>query len=575
MRDRGLWTAVLAGLAIAVLTRFWNLADQVIGGDEVHAMRMALALPLGEILSTYHRADNCLPLTAWAKLWLLGGGELSEAVMRTPVLLASLAMVVVVPLLLAVRRAAATGRPGGAAGPAGWLALLLAVWPAVALYGRVARPYAPAALFAWVAILSLAAWRLGQPAAGDRRARRDGWAAAAGLATGLAVWFHPLTVPLLASAYLWAAVDLWWRSGPRSGYRLSRSTRFAALSRLAVPPAVALLLLIGPAVPSLLAVAEANRGIGASQSPNWLGAAKFLAGTASGAWVLVIGGLAGVGLLVLWRRDRELAVSSAVAVGGQILGIVLVHPIGLASGLIFGRYLLFALPGFLLWISWALWWVAGGDRVARGARFGRLRPLFAASLLVGLVVAGPLWRPAYRHSSFVHHDDWLEFGTFDPSLPPNSLPELYRQLPADAVLLEVPMARSWRQLRLPPRYQLLHRRPVIVSLLGNSFIDRPGIALDTWLQFDPEAWLASRATVLVLHRDPAAEAAAAGYGFEVSAAFPEGPGIAPRRAIEALRVAWGRPLYRDDQLVAYDLTAVRSNPERRAVSWKRVGRRPR
>ena len=48
--------------------RLWNLPDQILGGDETHAIRAALSFPLSKILVTYQVTDNCIPLTAVYKL---------------------------------------------------------------------------------------------------------------------------------------------------------------------------------------------------------------------------------------------------------------------------------------------------------------------------------------------------------------------------------------------------------------------------------------------------------------------------------------------------------------------------
>ena len=63
-RDRFLWwlgAIVLGGAAI----RLWQLGQQIIGDDEWHAVNIAVHRPLGYILTHFHEADNCIPLTAY------------------------------------------------------------------------------------------------------------------------------------------------------------------------------------------------------------------------------------------------------------------------------------------------------------------------------------------------------------------------------------------------------------------------------------------------------------------------------------------------------------------------------
>ena len=54
------WLA--APVAAGMLVRCWNLLDQVANGDELHAVRAAVTLPLQQILVTYRPGDNCIPM---------------------------------------------------------------------------------------------------------------------------------------------------------------------------------------------------------------------------------------------------------------------------------------------------------------------------------------------------------------------------------------------------------------------------------------------------------------------------------------------------------------------------------
>src|SRR5687768_16599562 len=75
--------SVLAGLAF----RFWNLRDQILGGDELHLVRAILRWPVRKILTTYALADSSIPLTALYR-WLLDTGMVfSEIDFRLPALL--------------------------------------------------------------------------------------------------------------------------------------------------------------------------------------------------------------------------------------------------------------------------------------------------------------------------------------------------------------------------------------------------------------------------------------------------------------------------------------------------------
>jgi len=86
-----------APLVVGTALRLWNLPHQILGGDEVHALRAAVKLSLPQILVTYQPADNCIPLTALYKLLMIAGLPITEMVLRLPMLLCGLAALLVLP----------------------------------------------------------------------------------------------------------------------------------------------------------------------------------------------------------------------------------------------------------------------------------------------------------------------------------------------------------------------------------------------------------------------------------------------------------------------------------------------
>ena len=55
-------------------------------GDELHAVRAALSMPISEILVTYLPSDHCIPLSAFYRALLDLGVRLDELHLRLPVL---------------------------------------------------------------------------------------------------------------------------------------------------------------------------------------------------------------------------------------------------------------------------------------------------------------------------------------------------------------------------------------------------------------------------------------------------------------------------------------------------------
>ena len=129
---------LIAATLCGGLLRLWNLPAQIIGGDEVHAVRFAVSHHLVDILTTYHKTDNCLPLSAFYRLVLLSGGSLNEIVLRAPALVSGTAMVFLVPWLL-TRMPGPSGDLRGALAP--WLGWLLALSPWLVLYSRINQAY--------------------------------------------------------------------------------------------------------------------------------------------------------------------------------------------------------------------------------------------------------------------------------------------------------------------------------------------------------------------------------------------------------------------------------------------------
>ncbi|HEV2843662.1 MAG TPA: hypothetical protein VG477_02355, partial [Thermoanaerobaculia bacterium] len=373
---------LLAGAAL----RLWNLPAQILGGDEVHALRAAVNFPLPKILATYQQTDNCIPLTAVYKLFMLGGLPMTEMIFRLPVLLCGLAVLLALPAAFADRldrRTLLVYR---------WL---VALSPALILYSRIARSYMPMVLLSFGAVMAFEAWW-----------RTRSWRAGALYVVlgALAVWFHLGAGPIVAAPFLFAAGELLAR---RAG--LGRDLRDLILLGLSLTAAFALFLV--PARHSLLALIASKRK---EQSVPWSDVIPDLlrlqAGT-SYLWLsalFCLAALAGVALLL--RRDRRLAIFTITVAAGHLCGILVLSPLGLASPTIFGRYLLPVLPFTLLWVASA---------------FSALKGLGAGVMIVLLAAGGPFARPLSWRTSFLHHNDFVGFHQPVRTLPAGTVPAFY------------------------------------------------------------------------------------------------------------------------------------------------------
>jgi hypothetical protein len=519
-----LW--LLPVLLLGTALRVFHLRQQVLEGDELHAVRAAVSVPLGGILRAYREADICIPLTALDRALMDAGCRLSEMSFRLPSVLAGAAALLLLPWL-------AAGRLGR--GAAGVYACLLAVSPLLVFYSRNDRPYMPMALAALLAVAAFSAWW-----------RTGGWrlATAYVAAAALAIWLHLAAAPFVTAPFLCAAVDL---SRPAAGPGRGRRLRRLVLLGLALLAACAAFLL--PARQSLAAVVAAKRETQSVPWQTWADVLVLQAGTARPALAVLFWALALAGLARLVAADRGLGASMLAIAAAQVVGIRLLSPLGLADPVTLDRYLLPVLPLALLWVAAALalpWRWEG-----RAGRAGRW--LAAAGVVAALAAGGPLADPVLWRSSFMQHYDFVAFFRPRPTLAPDEAPAFYRELaaaPGREAIVEYPW-HPWVGLRSLCLYQQVHRRPVIVSGPQKQ-LTAPGLALRNFVPPRPEAVCASGARWLAVHLHIAREEDRVG-GPSLGAEVRQGLRGQGADLAGQLAARWGPPAYADRDLRVWDL----------------------
>jgi hypothetical protein len=521
--------AIAAGAAL----RLHRLGDQVLTGDELHAVNAALSWSVGEILRnwTYFGADYSVPLTALYRLVLDRGVVLGELGFRAPILAAGLATLVILPLSLRARigRNAALG-----------FAWLLALSPMLVLYGRMVRSYAPIVLLGFGALVAFERWWR------TRSARAAG--AYVGLAA-LAVWLHLGAAPCVLSPFVFAAL-----ASLRDRVRLRAS--WLPLTALAGALGLAIALLLAPARESLLALTRLH-GTGRLPVPStWLELAQLQLGSRS----LLLGALLAAAVLrgafLLARREGALAGLLACAALGQVAGLFVLAPRFLETLAVSNRYLLVALPTWLLFAAVGL-----THPVRRGdARAGALQALAAAGLLAALFATGPFAGDAWRWSSFTHGQPFVSFLRAGDEVPPANVPRFYRELPTGGeAIVEAPWANVGTHAYVA--YQGVHRRPVRVASVNQLHAD-PRIALRNVLAYEPEALRRSGARFVVVHLDVRREEEHVRTSEIQHRAWLEGmPELwtvlrrAGRQLATRLAVEWGPPVYSDESVRVWDVAA--------------------
>jgi len=470
---------LLIPTGIGVLLRLHRLGEQLLGGDELHAVRAALARPVGTILTTYQTADPCLPLAALYRFLMDRGVQPSEWTFRWPVLLFALATPLVLPLV--ARHSGWLERRG-----AMLLAWLLALSPLLVLYGRIVRPYGIVVPLASVAVIAFYRFQFASGLAGWNRWR---WGVLYAAATASTLYLNLATAPLLAAPFLFMVAEKVWKR-QRGGW-LPPMLLGAGTTAL-----VAAFLL--PAWGSFTALLAAKGGTGSVQWEGVASAFLLLAGTPYAAvaalfWVLAVAGSA-----LLIRQHRRLGLYLLTLVVGHLVGLAILSPFGIDSPAVFVRYLLVALPILLLWVAYAL------ARVwERGLPGG---PAVAVGLVLGLFLCTPLARPSWWATSFLHHADTLRFDRPLPTVAAAALPTPYGALAVlpPGPILEAPVRTPWRFARAVYAYQRHHRRRVLL-LSDDPHLCDPRLALQNHACGPGEAFQERGAVAILVHMDPMAE----------------------------------------------------------------------
>lgn len=519
---------------VGTILRLWGIDRQILGGDELHAVRMALHRPASEMLFTWLQADYCIPLTVLIRLAIDAGFGVDELTFRGPSLSSGLLLLVVVPLALESR----IGRRNAAI-----LAWLLALSPGLVLYSRIARSYATVVLLGFLAVTAFERWNRTD----SRRA-----AAAYVLLAPLAVYVH-----LGAGPFVLAPLPAALHPSLRGGRSLATQ-----LKRLA-PLGLGIALLLGSfMVPGREALAELARTKRQGGLPTLATLAHFAALEAGTRWrvpVLVFAGLAAAGAFGLGRRVPALGAYALSIVALHAAALLVLQPEGYQEPVVLHRYLLVTLPFVLTWVAVAL----GGVSSLAGERLGNAG---VAGFLALLLVSGPLASRAYRTSSFAHHE--LVMAYHRPlGLEAVAISPFYARLAQMADgggVLEVPFEPNWEYALGAFAAQALHGRELWVATHRDGLFVRPS----RWMRFLPlerSALIGSPARWLVVHRDYFEES----WSHIVAVDDPDWLAAPHRylvrkygdraRALAAeLHAAWGPPVYADPRVEVWDLDAVRA-----------------
>lgn len=458
-------------LILGGVLRGLRLRDQLLSGDEFHALSAALDWPLSQILSTwsYHGADYGVPMGALIRIAFDSGARLSELELRLPALLLGTMSIAVMPWMLRERLGARAS---------GWYAWLIALSPLLAIYSRMLRSYAPAVLLAFVAVVCFERWW-------RQRNRRAG--AGYAVCAALALWCNLSVAPFVAAPVVYATARLILGDAELR----ARSRELIAVGAGAL---VCTLLLLLPALESLVGLRTVHGGGGLPTLSTWLEVVQMHSGsTNSIVTLLVLAALArGIGLS--WRHDREWLYYLAALVVLHIVGLLALGPDQLDNPIVINRYLLVITPFGLALVAQGL-----AEPIERlGARAHGVANI---ALLVALLATGPFATRNFARTSFSTASTFAYFVRDGNSIAIQDLPPFYRQL-AQTEEHQPVLEYPWSNLATHAfdAYQKHHGQPVYAVAPWQQLKD-DRLRLEKTLTPNAQRYLDSPARWLIVHLD--------------------------------------------------------------------------
>jgi len=508
--------------------RLRGLGGQIVIDDEWHALHKVMRAGLPDILTHLDYADYSIPLTVYFR-GLYDTVGITEWGMRAPMLVAGIALVAVAPLL---------ARSWTSAPVRATWAVLLAVSPLLVYMTRTARPYALTALLATLALLAFERWYRGED-------RRRAWGALYVAATFLGGYLHMTSLAFTLMPFVYFGVPALRRGGEdrRRIFRLGLAT--------ALPLAAALL----PPLVNDWFMFTAKAGVDSVTATTLARTAHTIAGTAHTPLVAVVFAAAVVGVVRLWRRDRELAGYLLAVMAAGTLAIVAARPNWIMHPPVLARYVVPILPVFLLF-------AAEGAVALVAIPIAPVRALAIGLAGGALWFYGPLPAQSWEPNQFTGHlrfqfdyDD--AHNPYVQQRPREPLPAFYQELakaPPSSVKIIVAPWRLESHYNPHAWYQQAHRQRVMIGLTTplcgvRNFGEYPeteaGMRLANFAHLSAVLrGVDYGADFLVMHLTP--------WSTPPGADVPW-PDVA--KCLPMIEAALGAPFYRDERVVVFALGA--------------------
>lgn len=307
----------------------------------------------------------------------------------------------------------------------------------------------------------------------------------------------------------------------------------------------------------MLARSGSRESVDAAALLAWL---PLLTGTGRDWLIVVMTVSAGVGALELARRDPRLCAYLGFVAALSLAFVIAVRPAVSNVPIVLARYALIVSPLFLLMSAVAFASAASRWRHTLPAPLAVLLPPAAG---VALLWLGPI-PELYRHPN-----NWTSHGLFQYQYRPTDrdeyrrwcfgpvrVPTFYEQLgrerPGSVRILEVPWYSEWNRNHYAV-LQSVHHQWMAIGFVGRALARRPTTELptdDPAFRFERFAYVgardqlaARRIRYVIFHTELRHEIVSA----------RERPPVPVAEWIERYRATYGAPIFRDEQIVVFDV----------------------
>ncbi|MCG6879193.1 MAG: glycosyltransferase family 39 protein [Deltaproteobacteria bacterium] len=505
--------AVIVGAAL----RLYQLPNQILFGDEWHAIHAAANSGYFSILSTFGAADRSIPITLYYKI-LMDTVGLSETAIRTPFFVGGVLTVTILPIMV---------RPITGRTVSNIFAWLLALSPTLIFYSRFARPYAITTFFSFLACLFFFRWW-------ETNARKEAiWYVLLTIATGYALL---VDLPFVLGPFLFYLV---WSVIGKEKNRIQCLLKLAGLGLMTIVP---LLILLAPPLYGDFSAISTKAGQSASGFSQLLSSFRILTGMDQRTVVLVIVILASFGII---RMLIGLPVFTLFLMSLSLLqltAVLWVQPVGIDSPHILSRYLLPLLPFLLLAVSTGIHAISSIFPIRFRKWAGVTIPM---AFCVAFFWGGPVPAVSYQPNNgmslmlLVHALTGARYQRILKDIP--GFYKYLSKIPPDSVtVVEAPFPWQGNHLLL---YQEVHGQKVIMGVTRESAMSK-GLHLKTVVVAeDLKSLKARKVDFLIFHRN---------LQNEVNIVLPAA--ASKSWDLRVLRTIFGNSVYEDHDIVVFDVS---------------------